>query len=269
MDTEVLFIRYGSIGQQVAEFTKRYFPEIVKNTSGFKAKNYKQALTDAFLGLDKKLESEEGKALLAEINKTTTSRDAPMQSETEDLANCIGCTACVALITKTEIIVANAGDSRCVLSKNGTAMNMSEDHKPDLEEEKSRIEKAGGYVEDNRVNGVLSLSRSFGDLDYKQSKKLPPECQMITSYPDVKIEKITSESDFLIIACDGVWDCMRSQEAVDYVKESLVKFGFKPEKPSKLSKILEALMDKIIAPDIASNSISSTTVIIYRRSRLR
>lgn len=44
---------------------------------------------------------------------------------------------------------------------------MSEDHKPELERERKRIEKAGGFVEDNRVKGVLNLSRSLGDLEYK------------------------------------------------------------------------------------------------------
>lgn len=44
---------------------------------------------------------------------------------------------------------------------------MSEDHKPELPGEKARIMSNGGFVEDNRVNGVLNLSRSLGDLEYK------------------------------------------------------------------------------------------------------
>ena len=71
------------------------------------------------------------------------------------------------LVTETEIIVANSGDSRAVLSKDGKALEMSQDHKPDNAEEKARIEKAGGFVEENRVKGVLNLSRSLGDLEYK------------------------------------------------------------------------------------------------------
>jgi serine/threonine protein phosphatase PrpC len=49
---------------------------------------------------------------------------------------------------------------------------MSEDHKPDLKTEKARIERAGGFVEENRVKGVLNLSRSLGDLEYKLDSKL-------------------------------------------------------------------------------------------------
>ena len=87
--------------------------------------------------------------------------------ETDNIALYTGCTACVAIITDTEIICANAGDSRCVLSETGKAIELSIDHKPDLSTEKARIEKAGGFVEDNRVKGVLNLSRSLGDLEYK------------------------------------------------------------------------------------------------------
>lgn len=95
--------------------------------------------------------------------------------ETDNIALYTGCTACVALITETEIYCANAGDSRCVLSNDGKAIEMSIDHKPDNVGEKARIEKAGGFVEENRVKGVLNLSRSLGDLEYKQDKNAPVE----------------------------------------------------------------------------------------------
>jgi protein phosphatase 1G len=95
--------------------------------------------------------------------------------ETDNIALYTGCTACVALITENEIICANAGDSRCVLSNNGTAVELSIDHKPDLSTEKARIERAGGFVEENRVKGVLNLSRSLGDLEYKQDKNIGVE----------------------------------------------------------------------------------------------
>ena len=66
-----------------------------------------------------------------------------------------GCTANVCLIHKNQTIyVANSGDSRTVICRNGAPKELSTDHKPDLPQEKARIEKAGGFVSDGRVNGI-------------------------------------------------------------------------------------------------------------------
>jgi protein phosphatase 1G len=103
----------------------------------------------------------------------------------DKIANSVGCTATAALITPDQIFVANAGDSRCVASIKRNAQDLSLDHKPDNPEEKARIEAAGGYVEENRVKGILNLSRSLGDVEYKQDKSLPAEKQMIVAFPEV------------------------------------------------------------------------------------
>ena len=69
----------------------------------------------------------------------------------------------VAVIKKKTLYVANAGDSRCVVCRNGEAIEMSFDHKPEDEPEMNRIVKAGGKVTpDGRVNGGLNLSRAIG-----------------------------------------------------------------------------------------------------------
>lgn len=74
-----------------------------------------------------------------------------------------GTTAVVALIRGKQLIVANAGDSRCVISERGKAVDMSYDHKPEDELELARIKNAGGKVTmDGRVNGGLNLSRAIG-----------------------------------------------------------------------------------------------------------
>lgn len=79
------------------------------------------------------------------------------------------------LITENEIICANVGDSRAVLTQDLTTYDLSDDHKPDNEDEKVRITDAGGSVQDGRVNGKLSLSRAIGDLSYKKRDDLGPE----------------------------------------------------------------------------------------------
>ncbi|CAN0360587.1 unnamed protein product, partial [Ectocarpus sp. 13 AM-2016] len=106
-----------------------------------------------------------------------------------------------------------ASSSRAVLCRGGVAVALSHDHKPMSVTEKRRIEGAGGFVNAaGRVNGNLNLSRSIGDLKYKANKELPPADQMITAEPDLKSVEVTDEDRFMILACDGVWDCMTSQE---------------------------------------------------------
>lgn len=80
----------------------------------------------------------------------------------------IGCTANAIMIDNMgKIYVANAGDSRSVLCRGGTAVPLSFDHKPENDEERTRIYNAGSTITEGRVDGNLNLSRSLGDLKYK------------------------------------------------------------------------------------------------------
>lgn len=97
-----------------------------------------------------------------------------------------GATAIVAVIVGKTLTVSNAGDSRGVLCRNGNAFALSYDHKPQSEIERGRIQKAGGFVNQvGRVNGNLNLSRSIGDLKYKQVQGISKAEQMITAQPDI------------------------------------------------------------------------------------
>ena len=89
----------------------------------------------------------------------------------------IGCTSNVVYIdrTKSKIYVANAGDSRCVMAKDGKAVEMSIDHKPESQTEIDRITKSGSVITEGRVDGNLNLTRSLGDLKYKHREHLKPE----------------------------------------------------------------------------------------------
>lgn len=163
-----------------------------------------------------------------------------------------GTTAVVALIRGKQLIVANAGDSRCVVSERGKAVDMSYDHKPEDEVELTRIKNAGGKVTmDGRVNGGLNLSRAIGDHFYKRNKSLPPEEQMISAMPDVKVLTLNEDHDFMVIACDGIWNVLSSQEVVDFISERI-----KPDQNGKvrtLSSIVEELLDHCLAPDTSGD----------------
>lgn len=65
---------------------------------------------------------------------------------------------------------------------------------------------------DGRVNGSLNLSRALGDMEYKQSKHLPPAEQIVTAYPDVRQLQLGSNVEFMILACDGIWDVLSNQQ---------------------------------------------------------
>ena len=135
-----------------------------------------------------------------------------------------GCTAVAAIVSPSHIVVANAGDSRSVLAKGGNMIPMSFDHKPYHAEETERIEKAGGCVSMRRVNGDLAVSRALGDFNYKQAPGMGPAEQPISSEADIKIEVRDGYEEFLVIACDGIWDVMENDEVTDYLRENLLHY---------------------------------------------
>lgn len=116
--------------------------------------------------------------------------------------------------------MANAGDCRAVLSRRGVAIEMSSDHKPGCGKEKIRIEALGGFVYDGYLNGQLNVARALGDWHVeglKDTNGLGP----LSAEPELKNMKLTKDDEFLIIACDGIWDVFRSQNAVDFARRKL------------------------------------------------
>ena len=128
-----------------------------------------------------------------------------------------GSTAVCLWIRENIIISANTGDSRAIMSINRRAVEITRDHKPYKKVETIRIKRAGGFVAANRVNGILAVSRAFGDFMFKTDKKLAKDKQLVTALPDVRIFEMDDNLEFIILASDGLWDCLSNQEAVDFV----------------------------------------------------
>lgn len=168
-----------------------------------------------------------------------------------------GCTATTAVIADNKIIVANAGDSRTVLGIKGTAKPMSFDHKPQSEGERNRIVAAGGFVESDRVNGNLALSRALGDFDFKKSVNKSPEEQIVTALPDLLTHEISPDDEFLVLACDGIWDCMDSQAVVEFVRRGIAA-------RQELAYICENIMNNCLAPasDMSGVGCDNMTILI-------
>ena len=127
------------------------------------------------------------------------------------------------------LITANVGDSRAVLARGGTAvLELSRDHKPDDPIELSRIHRRGGRVvwhgqfdtQGNplegtgmyRVNGSLALSRAVGDRSERPA---------VTADPEFSVVPLQEDDEFLVLASDGLWDVMSSEDAVSYIRTLL------------------------------------------------
>merc|ERR1712126_21617 len=94
----------------------------------------------------------------------------------------------------------------------------------------------------NRVNGNLALSRAMGDFVFKMNEKLSQSDQIVTCDPDVEQTVIESDWDFLLLACDGIWDVLSNQEVVDFVTQRIGQ-AMEPE------DICEELMTRCLSPD--------------------
>ncbi|KAJ3372484.1 Protein phosphatase 2C 2 [Allomyces arbusculus] len=209
----------GHGGPAVARFSGTELHKRIIEREHFKKGAYHDALKDGFLALDDEL------------------RHHPEFEHDPS-----GCTAVAALITPENIYVGNAGDSRAVLATGGQTIAMSFDHKPGNPEEQYRIMAAGGFVEFGRVNGNLALSRAIGDFEFKQNPDLPPEKQIVTANPDIQERALGNDDEFLIMACDGIWDCVSNEECVSYVRRQIA-LG------KRLPAICEELMEACLAHD--------------------
>lgn len=133
-----------------------------------------------------------------------------------------GSTAVCAIVSPTHIFFGNCGDSRGILSRDRKIFFSTQDHKPVNPIEKERIQKAGGSVMIQRVNGSLAVSRALGDYEYKQVEGKGPCEQLVSPEPEVFVQERDFEKDeFLILACDGVWDVMSNEDVCEYVHSRL------------------------------------------------
>ncbi|OAX36571.1 protein phosphatase 2C [Rhizopogon vinicolor AM-OR11-026] len=113
------------------------------------------------------------------------------------------------LNTRRVLYTANAGDARGVLCRAGRAVRLTYDHKGSDKQEAKRITDAGGFVMSGRVNGVLAVTRSLGDSSMKE---------YVVGSPYTTETELGSDDEFLILACDGLWDITGDQGAIDLVR---------------------------------------------------
>lgn len=129
--------------------------------------------------------------------------------------NCVrvGATAVTAFIRRLPsheriLTVANCGDSRAVLARAARPLPLTTEHRP-VDEERTRVENSGGFVMHGRVNGLLNVSRAFGDHCMKS---------LVICTPSVYEVQLSHLDDFIILACDGLWDFVSDADAVSIAR---------------------------------------------------
>lgn len=170
----------------------------------------------------------------------------------------VGSTAVVAVLSPLQIIVANCGDSRAVLSRGGKAIPFSNDHKPERADEMLRIEAAGGrviYWNGYRVGGFLAMSRAIGDRFLKQ---------YVISEPEVTCTERTDEDECLILATDGLWDVLSNDFVCEVARKCLA--GYRPRRSKGITEgcsataVAAALLTKLALGRGSNDNISVIVV---------
>lgn len=133
-----------------------------------------------------------------------------------------GSTAVCTIVSPTHIFFANCGDSRAVLCRDAMCPFSTTDHKPVNPREKERIQNAGGSVMIQRVNGSLAVSRALGDFEYKNVEGKGPCEQLVSPEPEIFIQERNEKDEFLVLACDGIWDVMSNEELCDFVRSRML-----------------------------------------------
>uniref|UniRef100_A0A6J0T9H5 Probable protein phosphatase 1N n=1 Tax=Pogona vitticeps TaxID=103695 RepID=A0A6J0T9H5_9SAUR len=202
----------GHAGHTVAQFCAQHLLDHLLATEALSGQTeeeedpevVKEAVRQAFLTLDKRMQ-------------------ALSQAEAWERA---GTTAVGVLVSPRHFYFINLGDSRALLCRSGTVNFYTDDHKPTKPRERERIENAGGTVTLQRVNGSLAVSRALGDFDYKGVAWCSPTQQLVSPEPEVdQLPRCPEEDEFLVLACDGIWDTFDNAGLCAFVRSRLCLSG--------------------------------------------
>lgn len=151
----------------------------------------------------------------------------------------VGATAVVAVLDSNHVYLANCGDSRAVISRAGVACPVTQDHKPDREDEAERVQNAGGKIVfangSYRVMGMLAMSRAIGDHFLRPFVIADPECTVVERSPDDEV---------LVLATDGLWDVFNNQDATALAIRCMAKATAKGMTGSSACKVAASVLTK-------------------------
>jgi protein phosphatase 2C family protein 2/3 len=238
----------GHMGDHCSKFLQRYLGRYIYNNRHY-PHDIPRALKSAFLRLDRtylKIALGEGRSS--------------------------GAAAVALLVHGRMLYVANAGDCRAVLCEGGTAVPLSTDHVPSNQSELERIQRHGVRVKHGRLRVTsrtgeglsLNVSRGFGSIAFKDKRRLIGRA--VTAEPDVRAASLTRDSEFVVLASDGLWDVMSNEHVIDFVRTRLQDKMARDHPNSALFGITTALVDQAYLNGGTDNI---TCIIVTFTERLR
>jgi len=202
----------GHAGARVSAYCSESLLEAITGNADFKAEREPDEIQPAIESVRKGI-----KTGFLELDSKIRENPATVSGEDKS-----GSTATGVMISPRHVIFANCGDSRGVLSRDGRVAFSTQDHKPINPAEKERIVNAGGSVMIQRVNGSLAVSRALGDFEYKNVIGKSPCEQLVSPEPEISVEERSLDTDeFVVLACDGIWDVMSNEELCDFVRDRM------------------------------------------------
>ena len=168
-----------------------------------------------------------------------------------------GSTGATILLMGRRLFAANVGDSRVVLCRGGgQCVELTSDHKPSRPDEAARVRAAGGFILNKRVMGELAITRAFGDKSFKFGIKamLAEEAEelanaanpdqaggpkdltapLVTAEPEIASMILSHNDEFLLLACDGLFDVFRSQDAIALARQELIAHRGEPAEVARI-----------------------------------
>ncbi|KAI8123228.1 hypothetical protein FF38_11666 [Lucilia cuprina] len=221
----------GHAGCKVSEYCAKYLLNYIVNTQEFQDGEHEKGIRTGFLRIDEEMRK------LPELHINA--------------GKCGGTTAVCAFVSPTQMYIANCGDSRAVLCRQGSPVFATQDHKPILPVEKERICNAGGSVMIKRVNGTLAVSRALGDYDFKNVKEKGQCEQLVSPEPEIFCQSCEDTDEFLVLACDGIWDVMTNEDVCSFIHSRL-----------KITDDLVAIANQVVDTCLNKGSRDNMSIII-------
>jgi len=284
----------GHGGREVPKYLSSHFLDILTNNKNFIAEKYKDAFSETFFELDKSFTTKEAQEELTkyseeykpdkereikEINDLCAPNEKlnneeleqvmafnevfdPRNIENANIAEFTGATGIIIAVCYRDILVAHAGNSRClILDQDGKILNKTKDHTMKDENEKKRVDLARSFndEEEEKKKGedehieYLDSTRGFGDLEFKGNEWIEQKDQEISVEPDILLvpyDKDNKQAKYIIFGSHGMFE-----GDDDKVNEEIGKFFMeeinknKENNEVKFSDIIKNYFEKIMAKE--------------------